>query len=223
MIHTKKLNSKEEIRKSKMGGNSLMREANSRIEILKKDLQNGNRIMKNNKDLSVLAADIRIIAGEYTGNFNVPVFLIAKQLGIGVYKTRFNKNISGRIYAGGTTKDLYGNDAVILISSGDEIGHQRFVVAHEIAHYLLDYLPDKKYKDGKLFTEDYGMGTHSLEKELRADRFAAELLMPKKLFIEQYNKIINETNDRMFTIYYLSKYFKTKISSIEKRIKEVLA
>ena len=46
-------------------------------------------------------------------------------------------------------------------------------------------------------------------------------MMPKDLFIMQYNVARREENNHMFIVMYLSRYFETSVESIEKRIKEV--
>ena len=194
------------------------------IESLLKGLSNGAYAIETPHDLVKLAEDVRNIAGQYTGELAVPVTSIANNLGLKVYAADMRTGESGYIFAGGTTEELYGTNAVILVSNKDPLGHQRFVIAHELAHFLLEYLTDSGYKDKKIvFKEAYGEMPHNTKKELRADFFAAELLMPKKLFIKQYNEFFKRSNSREVTIMCLADYFKVKISSVERRIKEVLA
>lgn len=132
------------------------------------------------------------------------------------------EGISGIIYANGTTGDFYKSNVAIIANGKDPLEHQRFVLAHELGHYIFDCLGDSAYDDeGLLFHKTYSETDHFSQSEVRADRFAAELLMPKKLFIEQYNRV-NTYGNRLLTISYLAKFFKVKPSSIEKRIREVL-
>lgn len=174
-------------------------------------------------DVIIIARKILLIATYYTG-VTTPINRILEDFGIHTYHTsQLSKDISGVIYVGGTTKQIYSYDKIILVDSNDPIKHQRFVAAHELAHYLFDCLSNKKYSDGRLlFCETYPKVNHSSKKEVLADRFAAELLMPSNLFIEQYNIAMEENNSRAYIIKYLSEYFQTKMSSIEKRIIEVL-
>ena len=134
------------------------------------------------------------------------------------------EEISGNIFVNGTTKDVYGSDKVIVVSNEEEYAHQRFIIAHELGHYLLDYLGSEKSRNtGKLFSRTYPKCNHDSEEEIRADRFAAELLMPTKLFCKQYIKAMDASNYNLrYTIEYLSNYFKTKKSSVERRIDEVI-
>ncbi|MFR2243867.1 MAG: ImmA/IrrE family metallo-endopeptidase [Anaerobutyricum soehngenii] len=55
-----------------------------------------------------------------------------------------------------------------------------------------------------------------------ADRFAAELLMPTRLFLQKYLNIMNYSKqDIDYTITYLSTYFEVKKDSV-KKIREVI-
>lgn len=159
----------------------------------------------------------------YYNQISTPINRIAEDFGIIPYRTyKLQENISGVIYSGGTTSRIFGADRVILVDKGEPEKHQRFVIAHEIGHYLFDCITNAKYNDSRiLFAETYPKKYHNSEKELKADRFAAELLMPSDLFIKQYNIAMEERHNYMFTLIYLSEFFGTKISSIEKRIGEV--
>ncbi len=129
---------------------------------------------------------------------------------------------SGDININGETKQKYGHDKVILVNKNEELYHQRFVVAHELAHYLFDFLGNSTYEDiNILFADTYEKDKHETPQEKRANTFAAEIMMPKDLFIMQYNVARREENNHMFIVMYLSRYFETSVESIEKRIKEV--
>ena len=140
-------------------------------------------------------------------------------------------NVSGVIYINGRTQEIYHIDKIIFTNSFDPIEHQRFVMAHELGHYLFDYLCSSRYVDNEdFFEETYKKGeyNHNILKEKIADRFAAELLMPTDLFIEQYRyaSCVDLDNSEIFRTYfikeYLARFFNVKRSSIEKRIQEVL-
>lgn len=84
----------------------------------------------------------------------VPVIKIANDFGFKTYKVNNLENeISGNIYIGGTTKDIYQHDKVIVVQEKEEFYHQRFIVAHELGHYLLDYVGNPDFeKPEKLFS-----------------------------------------------------------------------
>lgn len=170
----------------------------------------------------------------YYRKSETPIKSIIESFGIKVDQIddldKIRKNISGVIYANGDTIEKYGSDKIILTDNKEPLGHQNFVMAHELGHYLFDFLGDELYADKNiLFSEFYPKGNHSSnapKKEKLSDRFAAELLMPTDLFVEQYNYAINYDYGgnlkRYFALRYLSKFFKVKMSSVEKRITEVL-
>lgn len=189
---------------------------------LKTDGQNQNLFDSDDK-INLLVKTMLEEVPYYNYKSPTPVIKIAGELGIDTYSTdQLSKNLSGVIYIGGTTEQIYKKDKVILVDENEPLKHQRFVIAHEIAHYLLDCLTDPKYNDSRiLFTEGYPKNNHDSEKEARADVFAAEFLMPASLFKEQYNIAKEENSNPMFILMYLSDYFQTKISSIEKRFIEV--
>lgn len=154
----------------------------------------------------------------------VPVVKIAKDFGISTFRDyNIKEEISGNIFIHGTTQDVYGTDKAIIVDAKDEFFHQRFIVAHELAHYLMDFWGNDDYEDTKkLFSEAYLKNKHDSPKEVRADRFAAELLMPSKIFLTHYIKAMSlSENNITYTITYLSKLFGTKQSSIKKRMKEL--
>lgn len=187
------------------------------------DLRNNPANKFSINDAEKLAEKVLAIKGHEIGV--TPIIEIAKNFG---FKTFIERNmpedISGNLFVGGTTKNVYGTDKVIVVGDQEEYAHQRFIVAHELAHYLMDYLgSDDSKNSGILFSKTYPKNNHHSIEEIRADRFAAELLMPTKLFYRQYLKAMEASDYNIrYTIAYLSNYFKTKKTSIERRIEEVI-
>jgi Zn-dependent peptidase ImmA (M78 family)/transcriptional regulator with XRE-family HTH domain len=64
-----------------------------------------------------------------------------------------------------------GDHTLILVGSGKPSSRQRFTLAHELAHYLVDDLDP-------LYVDERGVRTRSVA-EMRANAFAAHLLMPE--------------------------------------------
>ena len=161
---------------------------------------------------------------DYNNESATPIIKIIKGFGIDVRRAkRMQDGISGVIYAGGNTKKVYSSDKIIFTDNNEPFEHQRFVMAHELAHYLFDYIRNPSCRDsGKTFAETYPRKNHNSQREIRANRFAAELLMPINLFIKQYNYAMDKSKNRIYTIKYLARYFQVKEASVEKRIYEVL-
>ena len=121
-------------------------------------------------------------------------------------------------------KKKYQHDKVIVVQEKEEFYHQRFIVAHELGHYVLDYVGNPDFENPKrLFSKTYVRADHDSVDEILADRFAAELLMPARLFMQRYMKIMDYSKyDLTYTISYLATYFEVKKGSVRKRIKEVI-
>lgn len=174
------------------------------------------------KEISEIANDILKSIDYYTGRGATPIVKIAKEFGFKTYKETLKNEKSGDIHINGETKEKYGHDKIILVNKRDELFHQRFVVAHELAHYLFEFLGNPNYANSNnIFVDTYQKDQHETLQEKRANAFAAEIMMPKKLFIEQYYIARREDDNRIFILMYLSRFFETSIDSIEKRITEV--
>jgi len=158
----------------------------------------------------------------YSGRCATPIVKIAKEFNFKTYKETLKNGKSGDIHINGETTDKYGHNKIILVNKNEELFHQRFVVAHELAHYLFDFLGNSQFSDSKIiFVDTYQKDKHETLQEKRANAFAAEIMMPRELFIKQYNIARMTDSNHMFIVMYLSRYFETSIESIERRIVEV--
>ena len=175
-------------------------------------------------EIDEIALKILSILGYRSGNTATPIVKIVKQFGFMAYKEQLDDpNLSGDISINGDTLEIYGHDKVIIVNDMDEKNHQRFVTAHELAHYLFDFLGNSEYLDKSVkFNAAYYKDKHDTADEKRANRFAASILMPKDLFVKQYNIARAVDSNSLFITMYLSRFFETSISSIERRILEVI-
>lgn len=134
------------------------------------------------------------IREKYKGKLPVPVVAIAEDLGIGIYATNnFKRSESGSI-----RKDPEGY--TIYIKENDSPARKRFTIAHEIGHYLMhsDLLDsgnelvdnvkqpfiqlNRKAGKKETFAEQ--------EREVQANQFAAELLMPEQEFKKNWENAV---------------------------------
>lgn len=175
-------------------------------------------------EIDEIAMEILSILGYRFENTSTPIVKIVKQFDFKAYSEYMeDRNLSGDISINGNTMDTYGHNQVIIVNKMDELYHQRFVAAHELGHYLFDFLGNQKYADRTVrFNAAYYKDKHDTADEKRANRFAASILMPKDLFIKQYNVARNTDSNPLFIPVYLSRYFETSVSSIEKRIIDLL-
>ena len=184
------------------------------------------------KDYSVreaenLADEVLKIYGHVGKSAPTPIVKIAHALGFETFKvSNIPEDISGNIFIGGTTKSDYNvnTDKVIVVGEKEILPHQRFIIAHELAHYFMDYIGNCAYADHAVkFSQTYPKKRHESKEEIRADRFAAELLMPKRVFLSEYVSALERSDFHLeYTIPYLANLFNVKETCVRRRILEVM-
>ena len=107
---------------------------------------------------------------------------------------------------------------MIVLNNRDNIGHQRFTIAHELAHYIFDALPNQKYYEAYYRTDDK---KNNEIREYRANKFAANLLMPRTIFESRYKFIARQIKDTQKVQFILSLDFGVSVTAINKRIEEL--
>lgn len=107
------------------------------------------------REAESLADEVLEIYGHVGKSAPTPIIKIAHDFGFETYKAKdIPEDISGNIFIGGITKAHYGADKVIIVGESEPLQHQRFIVAHELAHYLMDYIGNENYnKIALTFTE----------------------------------------------------------------------
>lgn len=103
----------------------------------------------------------------------------------------------------------YDNES-IYVNEFDSPTRQRFTIAHELGHLAL-HQDHGNIVDFRNSIFNYNL---SNEKEIEANVFAAELLMPVNEFIEQCNKVQN-------ALFMLSLHFGVSAVSVKYRIKNL--
>ena len=149
----------------------------------------------------------------------VPIIEIAKIMGFKIYTTRFNdRNLSGTI---GISKKLYNrykSDKVIILNNQDTDEHILFTLCHELAHYIYDY----KSNIHDEYSNTYRTDEIIDEKEKRANRFAASLMMPKSSFKEAYIELSKNIDDSEIIVQGLADAFNAPKTAVRIRLREVL-
>jgi Zn-dependent peptidase ImmA (M78 family) len=81
---------------------------------------------------------------------------------------------------------LSGKDWVIVVNQTHAPARQRFTMAHELGHLLLHgYTTPHADRGYKLRYRNSTSAEGSVLEEIEANQFAAELLMPENLLLEQ--------------------------------------
>lgn len=113
----------------------------------------------------------------------VPVQDLAETLGIKVVSTPLESGVSGALI-----KD--GENWFIVVNSNHHTNRQRFTIAHEIAHFHLEHAREEHVdREFTVLMRDENSAMATDPKEIEANRFAAELLMPEEMIIGDFVKI----------------------------------
>lgn len=149
----------------------------------------------------------------------IQIVKLVKEAGFEVYRQDFNAaELSGLIAIDEDLKDTFGSAMIICVNSLDNLGHQRFAIAHEFAHYIFDFDTTKSitYYDSYSTSED----AVSTLTEKRASFFAANLLMPRDLFVDKFEKYAVVGN-LYETTSVLAELFQVSAAAVKKRIEEL--
>lgn len=110
----------------------------------------------------------------------VPIRQLATRCGINVVPALFSNEISGVLL------DL-DNGPVIGFNSAHAPVRQRFSIAHELAHFILDH-HDHFHIDLSDAAHHGDAPGYNWEDERKANQFAAEVLMPDALVVQAYEE-----------------------------------
>lgn len=118
-------------------------------------------------------------------------------------------------------KDLPNH--MIILNDEEPMGHQRFTAAHELAHFLFDYIGgnEGEYFEALSINYDEGAECELTLREYRANKFAAELLMPRLAFINRYISLENAKRSKGYIANILSEDFNVSLTAVERRIREL--
>lgn len=170
------------------------------------------RTMPNNVD-SIAKITQKIIRDLKSKEFPIPIVKIMKELNFLVGTQELEDNLSGYIVISEDIVKKFGNDKLICVNSKDSFGHQRFTIAHELAHFLFDYAPVQSDE----YYNTYRTDDVDDEKEQRANKFAANLLMPEEEFRAKYEELRYD-DDKLAK---LIKYFEVSKKAVLLRIREL--
>jgi Zn-dependent peptidase ImmA (M78 family) len=145
--------------------------------------------------------------------YSVPVKVekCAKSLGIKLKPLDLDEDVAGFL--------LFKENIVHIGYNRKNVPHRiRFTIAHELGHYILHEKDSKLFvdKSEKVLYRDGKSSTGELMKERDANAFAAALLMPQKLILEEAEKYKHETKNKFISL--LAKKFKVSAQAITIRL-----
>lgn len=130
---------------------------------------------------------------------------IATAFGLRVYHDDLDPGISGKIIRDPGHGGVSGYS--IVINSSEAPNRQRFTIAHEIAHYLLHR---DKIGDGLVDDALYRSGLSTMD-EVRANRLAADILMPFELVEKSISEGAKSVQD-------LARLFRVSVQAMSVRL-----
>lgn len=149
----------------------------------------------------------------------VPIVDIVNRMGFHIILVdELPNDDSGIIMIDPSLEENFGSTKCVAITKKIKYGKRRFVLAHEIAHYLFDFNNDTKTN----YISSYNASNLEEDNEIKANKFAASLLMPENMFVDEFRKMKHERELSLAEIIVdLSKVFETTTKSVERRIDEL--
>ena len=125
------------------------------------------------------------------GNVNIDVVRLAKNMGFVVGTLNFKNGEEGFIMINNKTEKILGvkTNKLIGIEDSLDVPKKRFVIAHELGHYVLNY--DKNQSIYAM--RDSAHGRNDAENDV--DYFAACLLMHEDVFKKEFEKLKQDSAD----------------------------
>jgi Zn-dependent peptidase ImmA (M78 family) len=145
----------------------------------------------------------------WSGDFPVPVEHMAKGQGIRLEVVPLDDELSGMSF-------ISDGISVIVVNANHHLNRRRFTIAHELAHHIfdIDYLNNNVHVDKVVLHRNSLSAEGVDEKEMRANQFAAELLLPADHLLRMDKVDIN--ND--IEVQDLAKRFKVSIAALTYRL-----
>ena len=101
---------------------------------------------------------------------------------------------------------------------------RRFTLAHELGHFMLHIAPLDNFNNFQEIKDQnisFNRDDNWDYKEMEANSFAAQLLMPAKLVEEQVQLLIDKSITKEDIIDHLAKHFNVSIQATEYRLKKL--
>ncbi len=151
-------------------------------------------------------------------SFPVPIEKIAKFLGAQIRFSPLDKDLSGMVY-------IKDGVPIIGVNALHHPNRQRFTIAHEIAHIILhkEELSEEVHVDKQfpILMRDHLASTGTDQREMAANDFAANLLVPQEALEKALKDITTDDIDDE-PLDDLAKKFKVSRQMLEYRIRNLL-
>lgn len=141
----------------------------------------------------------------------VPVERLAQEWGISIQYIPLDDELSGMAFV----KD---ERRFVVVNAGHHPNRQRFTLAHEMAHHILhyEYLAQGVHVDKVILRRDAISGIGIDTKEIAANAFAAELLMPEALLKPHIRRGLDFNDESVMEA--LARKFKVSTAALNFRL-----
>jgi Zn-dependent peptidase ImmA (M78 family) len=145
--------------------------------------------------------------------FPTPIESIIRNRGIRVESLSLPDDLSGMAF-------VKNGVAAIIVNSAHHINRRRFTLSHELGHHVLhgSYLANNVHVDKLVLNRDKTSSAGEDQKEIQANSFAAEILMPRSEIAKLVNIDINDDD----AIYKQARRFKVSASALTFRLINVI-
>lgn len=150
---------------------------------------------------------------------SIDVIDVAKKLGFVVGNAVLDNNEDGFIVIKEGADNILGikTDKLIGVNAKKDLAWKRFIIAHEIGHYVLHY--DREKDSGMYAHREHKKGKSELENE--ADFFAVNLLMPRDKFMNKYTELKDKDLSNEDMVVLLASKFMVTQPMVKRRLEEL--
>jgi Zn-dependent peptidase ImmA (M78 family) len=141
----------------------------------------------------------------------VDVYKICKDNDVSIQFAEMENDVSGML------KNISGKGS-IYVNKNHSLVRQRFTIAHELGHHFLGHV-DGLHIDKKVMFRDSKSSTAEFEPEIMANRFAAELLMPRSFISKTMKTIGDHFDDEL--IEDIAKQYKVSTTALSIRLQNL--
>jgi Zn-dependent peptidase ImmA (M78 family) len=148
----------------------------------------------------------------------VPIVEILKKFNFKIFQSDLDADsLSAYIAVDPKFEEIFGSNKVTCVNVNDNIGHKRFALAHELAHYIFDFNENEDLYYYDTYSEKE---TDDNFEEKRANKFAANLLMPEKEFRKKFEEL-QTLQSKVDIVNEIGKYFVVSSTAVLKRFCEL--
>ncbi len=126
-----------------------------------------------------------ILSKAKISSFPIPVNKIASANGVVIKLSDLEDDISGFLY-------MKETKPIIFVNSDHSNARRRFTIAHELGHLFLNHSGELFVDKGHIMYRNSQSKEGNIKQEREANKFAAELLMPEEMLI---NELLNSEID----------------------------